>query len=49
MLLELLQHFTGYLVYFPPITLLLTLQWHTGVCEETFNVNSKMAQRTQNI
>ena len=35
--------------YFPPITLLLILQWHTGVCEEAFDVNSKIAQTTQNI
>ena len=27
-----------WLVYFPPITLLLILQWHTKVAEETFNV-----------
>ena len=47
MLLE-LKHLTQ-LVYFPPITLLLILQWHTGVCEETFDVNSKIAQTTQNI
>ena len=26
--------------YFPPITLLLILQWHTKVSEETFNVKS---------
>ena len=25
------------------------LQWHTGVCEETFDVNSKLAQTTQSI
>ena len=31
------------LAYFAPITLLLILQWHTGVCEETFDVNSKIA------
>ena len=31
------------------ITLLLILQWHTRVCEETFDVNSKIAQTTQNI
>ena len=30
--------------YFPPITLLLILQWHTRVCEEMFDVNSKIAQ-----
>ena len=29
------------MAYLPPITLLLILQWHTGVCEETFDVNSK--------
>ena len=29
--------------------ILLILQWHTGVCEETFDVNSKIAQTTQNI
>ena len=29
-----------WLVYFPPITLLLILQWHTKVSEETFNVKS---------
>ena len=34
---------------FPPITLFLILQWHTEVCEETFNVNRKIAQTTQNI
>ena len=28
---------------------LLILQWHTGVCEEPFNVNRKIAQTTQNI
>ena len=27
--------------YFPPITLLLILQWHTGVCEETFDVKRR--------
>ena len=32
------------LAYFVPITLLLILQWHTRVCEETFDVNSKIAQ-----
>ena len=34
------------LAYFPPTTLLLTciLQWHTRVCEEMFDVNSKIAQ-----
>ena len=37
-----------WLVYFPAITLLLILQWHTGVCEETFNVNIKIAQTKQN-
>ena len=26
--------------YFPPITLFITLQWHTIVNEETFDVNS---------
>ena len=25
------------------------LQWHTGVCEESFYVNSKIAQTTRNI
>ena len=35
------------LVYFPPITSLPILQWHTGVCEETFDVNSKIAQTRQ--
>ena len=29
--------------------LLVILQWHTGVCEETFTVNRKIAQTTQNI
>ena len=29
--------------------LLLILQWHTGVCEETFTVNRRIAQTTQNI
>ena len=39
------------MVYFPPITLLLTciLQWHARVCEETFNVNSKIDQIRQNM
>ena len=32
------------LAYFAPITLLLILPWHTGVCEETFDVNSKIAE-----
>ena len=32
------------LAYFAPITLLLILKWHTRVCEETFDVNSKIAQ-----
>ena len=27
------------------ITLLLIIQWHTGVCEETFEVDSKIAQK----
>ena len=36
------------LVYFPTITLLLILQWHTRVCEETFDVNIKIAQTKQN-
>ena len=35
------------MAYFPTITSLLILQWHTGVCEETFGVNSKIAQTTQ--
>ena len=35
--------------YFPPITLLLTLQWHIEVCKETFTANSKIAQTTQSI
>ena len=47
MLLE-SKHLT-WLTYFPPITLLLILQWHTGVCEEMFDVNSKITQTTQNI
>ena len=39
-----------WLVYFPPITLLLIVYWHTGDCKETFNVKStKIAQTTQNI
>ena len=40
-----LSHLT-LLAYFPPTTLLLTciLQWHTGVCDEMFDVNSKIAQ-----
>ena len=38
-----------WLAYYPPITLLLILQWHTRVCEETFNVNSKITQTMQNI
>ena len=37
------------MAYFAPITLLLILQWHTGVCEETFDVNSKIAQTTQTL
>ena len=37
MLLE-LEHLT-LLVYFPPIMLLLILQWHTRIYEETFDVN----------
>ena len=38
------------MVYFPPIALIFILQWHTGVNEETFDVNStKIAQITQNI
>ena len=37
------------MAYFAPITLLLILQWHTGVCEETFDVNSKIAQTTQSL
>ena len=28
---------------------LLILQWPTGVCEETFTVNRKIAQTTKNI
>ena len=39
----------GIVTFDPPITLLLLLQWHTGVCEETFDVNSKIAQTTQSI
>ena len=39
----------GFVTFDPPITLLLLLQWHTGVCEETFDVNSKIAQTTQSI
>ena len=34
------------LVYFPPNTLLLILQWHAGVSKETFNVKSQIAQTT---
>ena len=38
------------MVYFPLILLIFILQWHTGVNEETFDVNStKIAQTTQNI
>ena len=37
-----------WLLYFPAITLLLTLWWHTGVYEETFDVNIKIAQTKQN-
>ena len=29
------------MAYLPPITLLLILQWHTGVCEETFDVKRR--------
>ena len=36
-----------WLAYFPLITLLPILQWHTGVCEETFDVSGKIAQTTQ--
>ena len=32
----------------PSITLLLIIQWYTGVYKETFNVN-KIAQTMQNI
>ena len=32
--------FCTWLVYFPPITLLLILPWHTEVSEETFDVKS---------
>ena len=32
-----------------PITLLLILKLHTGVCDETFNVNIKIVQTTQNV
>ena len=39
----------GIVTFDPPITLLLLLQWHTGVCEETFDVNSKIAQTMQSI
>ena len=47
-----LQHLTWF-AYFPPVTLFnitmacLILQWHTGVYEETFDVNNKIAQTTQ--
>ena len=41
-----LQHLI-LLVYFPPVTLFNILQWHTGVYEETFDVNNKIAQTTQ--
>ena len=43
-----LYHLT-LLVYFPPITLLLILQKHTRVCEETFDVKSTIAQIRQNV
>ena len=33
----------------PMNILLLLLEWPTGDCEETFDVNSKIAQATQNI
>ena len=47
MLLE-LQDLT-WLVYLPPITLLLILfQWYAGIYKETFNV-SKIAQTMQNM
>ena len=39
----------GIVTFDPPITLLLLLQWHTGVCEETFDVNRKIAQTMQSI
>ena len=28
-------------MYFPPITSLLILQWHNGVCEEKFDVKHR--------
>ena len=31
----------GTVTFDPPITLLLILQWHTGVCEETFDVKRR--------
>ena len=31
------------------LTVLLILQWHIGVCKETFDVNSKIGQTTQSI
>ena len=37
-----------WLVYLPAIILFLILQWHTGVCEETFDVDIKIAQTKQN-
>ena len=39
----------GIVTFDPPITLLLLLQWHTGVCEEMFDVNGKIAQTMQSI
>ena len=32
-----------------PTNHIIAYIWHTGVCEETFNVNSKIAQTMQNI
>ena len=31
-----------------PTNRIIILQWHTGVYEETFDVNIKIAQTTQN-
>ena len=40
---------TTWLVYFPRITLLLILQWHTGVYEEMFIVDIKIAWTMQKV
>ena len=39
----------NWLTFHQPHYCLYYLQWHTGVCEEMFDVNSKIAQTTQGI